>query len=98
MYPQLEGVGKNPVKFSSSKSLVSRSVMKIFLVLVVGAGVGWDNTGRLGARLTVCNCVHVDQMFLRASFIWHLAVARLLGICFEIKSAVKPGKEENARC
>ena len=31
---------------------------------------------------------------MRASFEWPFAVAKLLGRCLEIRSAVKPGQEE----
>ena len=43
---------------------------------------GWDSTGR------------VDLTFLRASLECPFAVAKLVGRCFEMSSAVKPGQEE----
>lgn len=47
-----------------------------------GGRAGGDRAGR------------VERMCMRASFEWPFAVAKLLGRCLEIRSAVKPGQEE----
>ena len=65
--------------------------MWIVLVLVSSAGGGTEVTGRSG----VGSCGRVDRKpFFRASFAWPFAVARLVGRCFAISSAVRPGHVE----
>ena len=64
----------------------------VFVLVEGGRGVslstrcgktsGWDRTGR------------VDLIFLRESFECPLAVAKLVGKCFDINSVVKLGQEE----
>ena len=86
-------MGKRPVRSVARRSVNSIMLRWVVFVLVEGCrGVlgstrcgkisGWDSTGR------------VDLTFLRASFECPFAVAKLVGRCFEISSAVKPGHEE----
>ena len=48
--------------------------------------LGTEQEHRAGMR--------VERTFLWASFAWPFAVARLLGRCLEINSAVRPGQVE----
>ena len=78
----------------ASKSLGSITVMRIVLDLGVGAGVAADNAGSSGDGAGSRAGMRVERTFLRASFAWPFAVARLLGRCLEINSAVRPGQVE----
>ena len=53
-------VGKQPVRSVASKSLGSRTVMRIFLVLLFGAGGGSEVTGKSGVGSRVGAGGHVD--------------------------------------
>ena len=78
----------------ASKSLGSITVMRIVLDLGGGAGVVAGSTGSSGDGAGVMTGTRVDRTFFLASLSWPFAVARLLGRCLDIKSAVRPGQEE----
>ena len=64
--------------------------MQIVLILVSGAGGGSEVSGRSG----VGSCGRVDLKFYRESLAQPFAVARILGRCLDISSAVRPGHVE----
>ena len=74
----------------ANKSLDLKTVMRIVLVLVSGAGGGSEVTGRSG----VGSGGRVDLIFFRERLAWPFAVARFFGRCLYISSAVRPGHVE----
>ena len=77
-----------------SKSLGLITIMRIFLVLVSGAGGGSELTGRSGVGYGVSAGGRIDLTFFLASLAWPFSVARLFGRCLDIRSAVRPGHVE----